>query len=79
MCLFTLLLMKLNFKPHAQTQINYRNISIEDIKSVIRYPDNSYRTFGNRIVSQKNFTEGVLEVVYTTDGKKYIIITTYYL
>jgi len=45
--------MNLKFSIHFQQAVIERNISIDDLKKVIRNPDKSHTSFGGRIVAQK--------------------------
>lgn len=46
-------IMKLKFSIHFQQAVIERNISIDDLKKVIRNPDKFHSFFGGRIVAQK--------------------------
>ncbi|KKU66546.1 MAG: hypothetical protein UX89_C0022G0014 [Parcubacteria group bacterium GW2011_GWA2_47_16] len=76
--------MNLKFSIHFQQAIIERDVSIDDLKKVIRNPDNSHSSFGGRQVAQKEVNGKMLEVVYTESitpsGKiEYTIITAYYI
>lgn len=76
--------MNLKFSIHFQQAIIERNISIDDLKKVIRNPDISHISFGGRTVAQKELNGKILEVVYTqslaSNAKcEYTIITAYYI
>lgn len=70
--------MKLKFTNHAQYRTGEREISIEDIKSVIRNPDfleaSNGKTKGRKLLDGKT-----LVVVYLKSRENFVILTTYYL
>jgi hypothetical protein len=71
--------MNLRFSDHAKAHLFGREISTEDIKSVIRNPDSYYLSFDNRIVARKRILVKAIEieVVYTKAKNQYKIITIY--
>lgn len=76
--------MNLKFSIHFQQAIIERNISIDDLKKVIKNPDDLHLSFGGRIVAQKKVNGKMLEVVYTqtvasSAKREYTIITAYYI
>ncbi len=72
--------MKLSFSIHFQQAIFERDINIDHLKKVIREPDSSHSTFGERTVSRKMVDGRLLEVVYVRGSKnEYRIITAYYI
>ena len=71
--------MHINFTNHAKIRINERGISILHIEQTLKKPDTNKIGFDRIILAQKEFAGKILEVVYTENKKKIVVITAYYL
>jgi hypothetical protein len=74
---------RLKFTRHAQDMIQYRNISVDHIRSAIREPDFTEDSFQDRVLVRKQVDDSrEIEVVYYREGFRdandYVIITAYY-
>jgi hypothetical protein len=69
--------MHIKFTYHANHRREWRKISVEKMKEVIRHPDSTRITEDGKIISMKRFPEGPLSAVYVMKGREYIIITIY--
>jgi len=54
-----------------------REITEEEIKSLLKNPDDIRESFKERLAARKKFPKGTLEVVYKKSGDAIIIITCY--
>lgn len=72
--------MKLQFTHHAKYRIFYeRNITAEEIKSVIKKPDSLEHIQDSLIKSKRKLSKGTLVVVYSKSRRnEYVIITAYF-
>lgn len=64
--------------------IQFRDVSIEDVKSAIREPDLTEDTFQGRIKVCKQLKDGkTIKVIYYKDGFRdtndFMVITAYYV
>lgn len=71
--------MYINFTNHAKIRIDERGVSILHIEQTLKSPDTINRGFDGTILSRKGFAGKILEVVYTENKKKVVVITAYYL
>lgn len=55
-----------------------RNISADDIKAVIREPDESHLLPNGAVKCSKRIGKNTLVVVYARDRSEYVIITAYF-
>ena len=71
--------MKFIFTYHAQYRMDIRNISVDNIKDIIRYPDFSKLEENGKILKVKYIAgKGKVAVVYIVRGSLFNIITIYY-
>lgn len=70
---------KFRFTHHAEYRIFVeRGISAENIKEVIREPDNIVNLPDGMIKCSKQIRRGILTVVYYKDKNVYVIVTAYF-
>ena len=56
--------MNIIFTKHVKVRMLQREITQEEIKSLIKYPALRQETFKDRTAAQKKFSRGTLEVIY---------------
>ncbi len=71
--------MEIIFTKHAKIRLFQREISEEQISSLIENPDIVNTNFKERVVARKNFNRGTLEAVYKKELPKIIVITCYWV
>lgn len=71
--------MHISFTNHAKIRIDERDVSILHIEQTLKNPDTINRGFDRTVISRKSFAGKILEVVYTENKKKVVVITAYYL
>lgn len=71
--------MKFRFTHHAQYRLFMeRNISADEIKAVIREPDESRFLPNGAVKCSKQLEKNTLVVVYAKERGEYVIITAYF-
>ena len=68
---------KLTF--HAKNRIKERKISKEEMEIAVSNPDSIKHIFNNKFIIRKSFNKKILEIVYTKEKDKILIITCYWL
>lgn len=72
--------MKIVYSPHARKRMRLRGIRASDIQTVIKAPNKVfYSAPRHRYIVSKHLREKELEVVYTIESLKIIVITTYFI
>jgi hypothetical protein len=64
------------FLPHAREQMELRGISDEEVIEAIRSADTAYAGRFGRIVSDKDFGDRVLRVVYNVASEDEAVVIT---
>lgn len=75
--------MRLKFPNHMQDMIQYRGLSVDDVRLAIMDPDFTEETFQGRTKVCKELETGkFIKVMYYKDGFKntqdFIVVTAYY-
>lgn len=71
--------MSIVLSDHAERQIKERKLSRKQLVETINSPDIKEKSFKNRRLRRKAFSDKMLEVVTVTEGSKITVITAYYL
>lgn len=71
--------MEIIFSDHSKTQNLIRKIPRKLILEVIKNPQKRKKSFKNRQLLQRKFSDKILEVVTITEDGNLIIITQYWL
>lgn len=71
--------MPIVFSEHALDQINERNLSQEDVKSIIKDSKQLISSFRGRKLRTGIINGKLVEVITKTDGNKITVITAYNL
>lgn len=71
--------MKISYSLHAKKRLAERKISKIDVRQTISLPGKLLLGDRNRIVVSKKLEHKILEVIYTQEGRKIIIVTAYHL
>ncbi len=67
--------MKLRVSVHAQIRLAERGIDIEQVKRVIKNPDNIVNEFEGRVKVSKILNDRKVTVIYTKEQNVFVIIT----
>lgn len=71
--------MKVIFTEHARKRLKERKIEEKDVIYTLFTPDKYQPTHSNRICVSKKISSKILEIIYTEEKEKMIVITCYYL
>lgn len=71
--------MKIIFTEHAKQRIKERKIEEKDVIYTLFAPDKYQPTYHDRICVSKKIGNKTLEIIYTEEKEKMIVITCYYL
>jgi hypothetical protein len=67
------------YTDHAHQRIKERGVSQAQIEETILHPDKISKSFKGRTIVHKEFKGKKLEVVYSRENHKIIVITAYWL
>lgn len=67
------------FTKHAKKRILERGVSMPDIKRAFENPDSVKKDFDGKLVLNKRLNGKTVEIIYTAQNDKIIIITCYFL
>ena len=67
------------FTEHSEQKLDERKLARLQVLEVLKKPDKTIKTYGNRIAAFKKFGELYLKVVYKREGKDAIIITQHWV
>jgi len=70
--------MHISFTNHVKYRINERGISLLHIEQTLKKPDSNRIGFDGTILAQKAFAGKILEIVYTKNKGRIVVITAYY-
>lgn len=70
--------MKISYTDYAEDSISDREINKEIIENALKNPDEIVEGKKNRKIAHKIIGSKLLRVVFETDEKTYIAITSYY-
>jgi hypothetical protein len=70
--------MEIIFTEHARTRLKERGISEKDVQTAITSPDKTLPGYANKRVIQKKIKNKNLVVIFVSENKSKIIITTYW-
>ncbi len=71
--------MNIIITKHAKVRMLQREITEEEIESIIKKPDVISDGFKERTVVRKKFPQGILEIIYKKTEDRIIIITCYWI
>lgn len=71
--------MKIIFSDHAKSQRIERKISKKFVLETVKNPQTRLKSFRNRTLLQKRFSDKILEVVTVIEDNNLVIITQYWL
>lgn len=73
--------MKIELSPHAEQQLQERNIKMEEIEEILKEPDQTVEGDKDRKIAQKikvvDKKKFLYRVIYKKENAKYLIITVY--
>jgi len=70
--------MEIRFTNHAKYRILERGIKMTNIRSAIKNPDYYDYVFDDKMLVRKSIGKKTLEIIYTKNKNKILVITVYY-
>ncbi len=67
------------FTSHSEQKLDERNLKRLQVIEVLKNPDKTTKTHGNRIAAFKKLGKLYLKVIYKHEGKDLIVITQHWV
>ncbi|MFO7618395.1 MAG: DUF4258 domain-containing protein [Thermoplasmata archaeon] len=66
------------FSKHAEGRMKFRGLRKKQVESAIEEPDAVLKGKEGTLIAQKDMGTHILRVIYSDEGKYYLVITAYY-
>ncbi len=67
------------FTPHSEEKLHQRKLKRLQVIEVLRQPDKTVKSYGDRIIALKKLGKLYLKVIYKREGKNIIVITQHWV